>query len=108
MNLMIFMDWNATQKKNVYASLRGKKIEKIDQNLERSIYVENLLLDKTSQILRGPAGEIYYLNGVRFLLKYDPSVGDDALFAQLPGNAWDLDFDSRFKYLCRWRRKSSL
>lgn len=79
---------------NVYVSLRGKKIEKITQDLERSEYVTNLLLEKTSQILFGPEGELYYLNGVRFLVKIDPNGGDDGLFATLPGNAWDMDFDA--------------
>jgi hypothetical protein len=85
------------REEDVYASLLGKKIEKINSNLERSIYVTNLLLDKATQILMGPEGEIYYLNGVRFLIKIEPNGGDDNLFVQLPGNAWDLDFDSELK-----------
>ncbi len=82
------------KEENVYISLLGKKIEKITQDLERTDYVTNLLLDKTSQIMFGPEGELYYLNGIRFLVKIDPNGGDDGLFANLPGNAWDMDFDS--------------
>lgn len=78
----------------IFVSLLGKKIEKIDAELERSIYVNDLLLDKTSQIRFGPEGEIYYLNGIRFLVRLEPNGGSNALFATLPGNAWDLDFDS--------------
>jgi len=78
----------------VYVSLRGKKIEKVDQDLERADYVTDLLLDKTSQIKFGPEGEIYYLNGIRFLVRIEPDGGDDGLFTTLPGNAWDMDFDS--------------
>lgn len=79
---------------DVYISLLGNKIEKITSDLERSVYVTSLLLNKTSQIMFGPQGELYYLNGVRFLVKIEPNGGDDGLFATLPGNAWDMDFDA--------------
>jgi IPT/TIG domain len=79
---------------NVYISLVSKKIEIVSQDLERTSYVTDLLLDKSSQMKFGPEGELYSLNGVRFLVRIEPNGGNDGLFATLPGNAWDMDFDS--------------
>ena len=82
------------KEENIYVSLLGKKIEIVTLGLERTNYVTNLLLDKTSQIKFGPSGELYYLNGIQFLIRVEPNGGSNSLFANLPGRAWDMDFDS--------------
>ncbi len=85
----IVCDLNET----IYLSLFGKKVEKINQNLERIPFATKLLTDKTTQMKLGPGGYIYYVNGIQYLVRIAPD-GKDGLFVSLPGAAWDLDFDA--------------
>jgi len=41
----------------------------------------------------GPDGYLYYVFGLKFMLRVLPDGSKDELFAILPGNAYDLDFD---------------
>ncbi|MEE9432414.1 MAG: IPT/TIG domain-containing protein [Melioribacteraceae bacterium] len=78
---------------NVYVSLFGNKlIQKITPDLERNDFAI-ILRDKTSQMKMGPDGSIYYLFGLKFMLRILPDGSKDELFAILPGSAYDLDFD---------------
>jgi hypothetical protein len=78
---------------NIYVSLFGNKlIQKITPDLERHDYVK-ILRDKTTQMKFGPDGYLYYLFGLKFMLRVLPDGSKDELFAILPGNAYDLDFD---------------
>ncbi len=78
---------------NVYVSLFGNKlIQQITTDLERNDYA-TILRDKTSQMKMGPDGYVYYLFGLKFMLRILPDGSKDELFAILPGSAYDLDFD---------------
>ena len=78
---------------NIYVSLFGNKlIQKITPDLERHDYAK-ILRDKTTQMKFGPDGYLYYVFGLKFMLRVLPDGSKDELFAILPGNAYDLDFD---------------
>jgi len=81
------------QDENIYISLFGNKlIQKVTPDLERHDYA-TILRDKTTQMKMGPDGYIYYVFGLKFMLRILPDGSKDELFAILPGSAYDLDFD---------------
>jgi hypothetical protein len=79
---------------NIFVSLVGNKIVKItpDNENETEDYATTTV-DKASAMKFGPDGYLYYVNILRFMLRVPPGGGADEVFAVLPGNVFDLDFD---------------
>jgi hypothetical protein len=84
---------------NIYVSLNGQPVQKIARDGSVSDY---------SKLIRGLATHmrwasddgIYYVFGLKYLLKIKPGGGGDALFAVLPGGAFDLDLDQDGNVYC--------
>ncbi len=84
---------------NVYVSLNAKPVKKIAPDGTVSDY-SKLIRGLATHMKWAPDGGIYYVFGLQYLLKIKPGGGGDALFAVLPGGAFDLDLDQDGNIYC--------